>query len=51
LDDSLAPRPRFFAGKPDVYHLLQGFLIPLYPAEGSLGDMVRRAAVQSPIHA
>jgi mannose/cellobiose epimerase-like protein (N-acyl-D-glucosamine 2-epimerase family) len=44
LDDSLTPRPRFFIGKPDIYHLLQGFLIPLYPAEGSLGEMVRRAA-------
>jgi mannose/cellobiose epimerase-like protein (N-acyl-D-glucosamine 2-epimerase family) len=43
LDDSLAPRPRFFTGKPDIYHLLQSFLIPLYPAEGSLGEMVRRA--------
>jgi sulfoquinovose isomerase len=42
LDDSLSPRPRFFTGKPDIYHLLQGFLIPLYPAEGSLGAMVRR---------
>jgi sulfoquinovose isomerase len=44
LDDSLTPRPRFFIGKPDIYHLLQGFLIPLYPAEASLGEMVRRAA-------
>jgi sulfoquinovose isomerase len=42
LDDSLTPRPRFFVGKPDIYHLLQSFLIPLYPAEGSLGEMVRR---------
>lgn len=42
LDDSLSPRPRFFTGKPDIYHLLQSFLIPLYPAEGSLGEMVRR---------
>ncbi|MCB8878600.1 AGE family epimerase/isomerase [Acidisoma cellulosilytica] len=42
LDDSLTPRPRFFTGKPDIYHLLQSFLIPLYPAEGSLGEMVRR---------
>jgi sulfoquinovose isomerase len=45
LDDSLTPRPRFFTGKPDIYHLLQSFLIPLYPAEGSLGEMVRRAAL------
>jgi mannose/cellobiose epimerase-like protein (N-acyl-D-glucosamine 2-epimerase family) len=44
LDDSLTPRPRFFTGKPDIYHLLQSFLIPLYPAAGSLGEMVRRAA-------
>lgn len=44
LDESLTPRPRFFTGKPDIYHLLQSFLIPLYPAEGSLGEMVRRAA-------
>lgn len=44
LDDSLTPRPRFFTGKPDVYHLLQSFLIPLYPARGSLGEMVREAA-------
>lgn len=44
LDDSLSPRPRFFTGKPDIYHLLQSFLIPLYPAEGSIGDMIRRAA-------
>jgi mannose/cellobiose epimerase-like protein (N-acyl-D-glucosamine 2-epimerase family) len=44
LDDSLTPRPRFFIGKPDIYHLLQSFLIPLYPADGSLGEMVRRAA-------
>jgi len=44
LDDSLTPHPRFFTGKPDIYHLLQSFLIPLYPAEGSLGEMVRRAA-------
>ena len=42
LDDSLAPRPHFFTGKPDIYHLLQGFLIPLYAADGSLGEMVRR---------
>ncbi len=45
LDDSLSPRPRFFTGKPDIYHLLQSFLIPLYPAEASLGEMVRRAAL------
>ena len=45
LDDTLTPRPRFFKGKPDIYHLLQSFLIPLYPADGSLGEMVRRAAV------
>ena len=44
LDDSLVPRPRFFTGKPDIYHLLQSFLIPLFPAQGSLGEMVRRAA-------
>lgn len=44
LDDALTARPRFFTGKPDIYHLLQSFLIPLYPAEGSLGEMVRRAA-------
>ncbi len=44
VDDSLTPRPRFFTGKPDIYHLLQAFLIPLYPAEGSLGEMARRAA-------
>ncbi|MBW4025029.1 MAG: AGE family epimerase/isomerase [Proteobacteria bacterium] len=44
LDDTLTPRPRFFTGKPDVYHLLQSFLIPLYPSDGSLGEMVRRAA-------
>jgi sulfoquinovose isomerase len=44
LDDSLTPRPRFFTGKPDIYHLLQGLLIPLYPAQGSLGQMVREAA-------
>lgn len=46
LDDSLHPRPRFFTGKPDIYHLLQSFLIPLYAADGSLGEMVRRAATQ-----
>jgi sulfoquinovose isomerase len=45
LDDTLAARSRFFTGKPDIYHLLQSFLIPLYPADGSLGEMVRRAAV------
>lgn len=44
LDDTLTARPRFFVGKPDIYHLLQGFLIPLYPAQGSLGEMVRQAA-------
>ena len=44
LDDSLTPRPRFFTGKPDIYHLLQSFLIPLYPAAGSLGEMVWQAA-------
>ncbi|GAB0117108.1 AGE family epimerase/isomerase [Acidisoma sp. 7E03] len=44
LDDSLSPRPRFFTGKPDIYHLLQSFLIPLYPAEGSIGEVIRRAA-------
>ncbi|HEX3984371.1 MAG TPA: AGE family epimerase/isomerase [Acidisoma sp.] len=43
LDDNLTPRPRFFAGKPDIYHLLQSFLIPLYRAEGSLGAMIDRA--------
>ncbi len=43
LDDQLMPHPRFFTGKPDIYHLLQSFLIPLYPADGSLGAMVRRA--------
>lgn len=43
LDDSLSARPRFFTGKPDIYHLLQSFLIPLYPAAGSLGEMVRQA--------
>jgi sulfoquinovose isomerase len=42
LDDSLMPRPRFFVGKPDIYHLLQSLLIPLYPARGSLGQMARR---------
>jgi mannose/cellobiose epimerase-like protein (N-acyl-D-glucosamine 2-epimerase family) len=45
LDDNLTPRPRFFTGKPDIYHLLQSFLIPLYPAEGSLGEMVRRTTL------
>jgi mannose/cellobiose epimerase-like protein (N-acyl-D-glucosamine 2-epimerase family) len=49
LDDTLSPRPRFFTGKPDIYHLLQGFLIPLYPADGSLGEMVRRAQREQPV--
>lgn len=44
LDDSLSPRPRFFTGKPDIYHLLQSFLIPLYPAKGSIGAMIQKAA-------
>jgi sulfoquinovose isomerase len=44
LDDSLTPRPRFFDGKFDIYHALQACLIPLYPAQGSLGAMVRVAA-------
>lgn len=48
LDEALNPRPRFFVGKPDIYHLLQSFLIPLYPAGGSLGAMVRRAAERPP---
>jgi mannose/cellobiose epimerase-like protein (N-acyl-D-glucosamine 2-epimerase family) len=48
LDDSLVPRSRFFTGKPDIYHLLQSFLIPLYPAKGSLGEMVRRVAADAP---
>jgi len=47
LDDNLFPRPRFFTGKPDVYHLLQSFLIPLFPATGSLGEMTRQAAGQA----
>lgn len=44
LDETLFPRPRFFTGKPDIYHLLQSFLIPLFPAMGSLGEMTRQAA-------
>jgi mannose/cellobiose epimerase-like protein (N-acyl-D-glucosamine 2-epimerase family) len=43
LDDGLVARPRFFSGKPDIYHALQACLIPLYPAGGSLGSMVREA--------
>ena len=43
LDDSLTPRPRFFTGKPDIYHALQACLIPLYPTNGSLTKEIAEA--------
>jgi mannose/cellobiose epimerase-like protein (N-acyl-D-glucosamine 2-epimerase family) len=40
LDQNLKPTRGFFMGKPDIYHALQACLIPLYPAEGSLTNMI-----------
>jgi sulfoquinovose isomerase len=40
LGDDLKPHRGFFTGKPDIYHALQACLIPLYPAAGSLTQVM-----------
>ncbi|WP_131196532.1 AGE family epimerase/isomerase [Lichenihabitans psoromatis] len=36
LDADLKPKSTLFTGKPDIYHTLQAYLIPLFPATGGL---------------
>ena len=36
LDSTLAPVNRVFTGKPDIYHVVQACLIPLFPPTGSV---------------
>lgn len=42
LTDDLAPAHTIFPGKSDIYHALQACLIPLYPALGSVPEMIYR---------
>ncbi|RWM18354.1 MAG: AGE family epimerase/isomerase [Mesorhizobium sp.] len=42
LDEDLQPAHSLFVGKADLYHALQACLIPLYPAQGSLTNMIRQ---------
>jgi len=40
------PQATLFPGKSDIYHALQACLIPLYPAVGSLPEMIFRDVKQ-----
>lgn len=40
LTEDLRPSQTLFAGKGDIYHALQACLIPLYPASGSLTQVI-----------
>ncbi|WP_230532252.1 AGE family epimerase/isomerase [Microvirga roseola] len=40
LSEDLKPASTLFTGKPDLYHVLQGCLIPLFPATGSLTRVI-----------
>ena len=43
LGEDLKPIQAFFTGKPDLYHALQACLIPLYPATGSLTQVIQES--------
>ena len=43
LSMELVPSHKLFAGKADIYHALQGCLIPLFPAVGSITRAVLQA--------
>ncbi len=43
IDDTLAPIPGYFVGRPDIYHALQACLIPLYGTGGSLTKEIMAA--------
>ena len=46
LSEDLVPQATLFPGKSDIYHALQACLIPLYPAVGSLPEMIFRDVKQ-----
>ncbi len=46
LGEDLKPAITFFSGKPDIYHALQCCLIPLFPAKGSLTNMITESSKQ-----
>lgn len=51
LDGQLKPNTNPFYGEPDIYHVLQACLIPLFPTTGSLAHGIMSARLHGAIRA